>query len=124
MAYAFIDDVSDRLGRAVSDAAEIQQIETWIEDAGRLILRRIPDLATRVAAGTIDRADVVMVEAQAVVRKVKNPDGKQNERIDDYSYGLVKDAARGEVFITDDEWDLLLPIRAPRGSFSVRPAWG
>jgi len=124
MAYASIDDVTVRLGRAVSETAEQDQIDTWIEDAERLILRRFPDLSTRIATGTVAEAEVVMVEAQAVVRKVKNPDGKQNERIEDYSYGLVEAAARGEVFITDDEWALLMPTRDPRGAFSVRPKWG
>lgn len=123
MAYADVDDVAVRLGRAVSDTAEEDQIETWIGDASRLIARRIPDLAIRIAEGLVTAEDVAMVEAQAVVRKVKNPDGKQNERIDDYSYGLVEDASKAELFITDDEWAILLgTAHSGSGAFTIRPA--
>lgn len=123
MAHANVNDVAARLGRAVSDAGETDQIETWLEDVERLILRRIPDLADRITDGLVTVADIAMVEAQSVVRKVKNPDGKQNERVDDYSYGLVEDAARAELFITDDEWAILLgTVTAGSGAFTIRPA--
>lgn len=123
MAYADVDDVAVRLGRAVSDAAEEEQIEAWLDEAEQIIAGRIRDLAARIADGRITVATVALVEARAVVRKVKNPDGKQNERIDDYSYGLVEDAAKGEIFITDDEWALLLGTTASgSGAFTIRPA--
>lgn len=121
MSYAVLTDVSSRLGRTVSDAAEISQINTWLDDVEAIIKSRISDLDTRVTAGAPTEDTVVMVEAQAVVRKVKNPDGKQNERIDDYSYGLNSDASRGELFITDDEWALLLPATGTEGAFTIRP---
>lgn len=122
MSYAGITDVSARLGRAITSAAEVLQVETWIDDAERLITRRIPDLAARITSGAISADDVVRVAAQAVVRKVKNPDGKQNERIDDYSYGLVKEAAQAEIHITDEEWEILLadPASSVEGAFTIR----
>ncbi len=122
MAYATVTDVTKRLGRAVSSNDERLQITTWLNDAERLILRRIPDLEAKVEDGSICRDDVVLVEANAVFRKVKNPDGKQNERIDDYSYGLGDDAAKGEVFIADDEWSLLLSDDdGIDGAFTITP---
>jgi hypothetical protein len=38
----------------------------------RRILRRIPDLAYKVTAGDIDAADVIQVEADVVLRLVRN----------------------------------------------------
>lgn len=121
MTYATVDDVSKRLGRPITSAAEIAQVGAWLGDVGAIIRARIPDLDDRVTEGQPPQAVVVMVEASAVVRKVRNPEGKQNERIDDYSYGLSADAARGELFLTDDEWNLLLPGGSD-GAWTIRPA--
>lgn len=121
MSIASVTDVQVRLGRPITDAAEIAQISAWLGDVEALIKVRIPDLAQRVLDGLLDSEVVKLVEAQVVVRKVKNPDGKQNERIDDYSYGLTADAARGDLFLTDDEWDLLTPSATPSGAFTIRP---
>lgn len=122
MTYANVTDVSTRLGRPITDPNEVAQVEAWLGDVESLILARIPDLHDAVDAGQPTAATVVMVEATAVVRKVRNPDGKQNERIDDYSYGLSAEAARGELFLTDDEWALLLP-RSSSEAFSTRPGF-
>jgi hypothetical protein len=120
MTYANLTDVSTRLGRAISDAAEIAQVNAWLGDAQRKIERRITDLAALVTAETILEADVVQVTADAVIRKIRNPDGKVAEGADDYNYRLNADAAKGEIFITDDEWELLLPD-SPEGAFTIRP---
>ena len=120
MSYATVTDVQVRLGRPITSAAEIAQVTAWLTDVEALIKVRIPDLDQRVLAGQVDESIVSLVEAQVVVRKVKNPDGKQNERIDDYSYGLTTDAARGDLFLTDEEWALLLPVSAT-GAFTIRP---
>lgn len=122
MTYATVADVSTRLGRPITDSNEVAQVTAWLGDVEALILARIPDLAALVAAGTPTAPTVVMVEANAVIRKVKNPDGKQNERIDDYSYGLNADAARGDLFLTDAEWSLLRPA-STSGAFSTRPGF-
>ncbi|WP_062077691.1 Gp19/Gp15/Gp42 family protein [Demequina globuliformis] len=121
MTYAVLTDVSTRLGRAISDADEVAQVEAWLSDVEAIIRARVPDLDDRVTDGNPAEAVVVMVEANAVVRKVKNPDGKQNERIDDYSYGLNSDYARGDLFLTDDEWELLLPSSGSQDAFSIHP---
>lgn len=120
MSYANVTDVQVRLGRPITSSAEIAQVTAWLTDVEALIKVRIPDLDQRVVTGQIDESIVSLVEAQVVVRKVKNPDGKQNERIDDYSYGLNTDAARGDLFLTDEEWALLLPVSAT-GAFTIRP---
>ncbi|MGO1562110.1 MAG: Gp19/Gp15/Gp42 family protein [Actinomycetaceae bacterium] len=120
--YATLTDVADRLGRPISDPLEIKQVTAWISDIESIVRARVPDLDDRIADGS-PSADVVrMVVTNAVVRKSLNPTGKQNERIDDYSYGLTEDAARGELFLTDAEWDLLTPS-VMTGAFSTRPGF-
>lgn len=120
MSYANVTDVQVRLGRPITSSAEIAQVTAWLTDVEALIKVRIPDLDQRVVTGQIDETIVALVEAQVVVRKVKNPDGKQNERIDDYSYGLNADSARGDLFLTAEEWALLLPVSVG-GAFTIRP---
>lgn len=121
MAYASLTDISDRLGRPVIEADEVTQVNSWISDIEALVRSRLPRLDDLVDEDGGPTADVVrMVVANAVIRKIKNPDGKQNERIDDYSYGLTEEAARGALFLTEDEWTMLTPV-VSTGAFSVRP---
>jgi hypothetical protein len=118
--YANIADVSTRLGRPITDADEIAQVNAWIEDVEAIITARIPDLDTRVADGAPTATVVAMVVANAVIRKIKNPDGKVSEGIDDYNYRLNENSRKGELFLTDEEWALLLP-GAGEGAFTIRP---
>lgn len=120
MTYANVSDVTTRLGRSISEAAEVAQVNAWLTDVESLILTRIPDLAGRIADGSPTQAVVVMVEANAVIRKIKNPDGKVAEGIDDYNYRLNENARKGEIFLTDDEWALLMP-GVGEGAFTIRP---
>lgn len=119
MALANIETVSKRLGREIASAAEVDQVEAWIGDVEAMILARLPDVQSRIDSNVLNGAVVAAVVANAVIRKIKNPDGKQNERIDDYSYGLTAEAARGELFLTDEEWDLLSPALSSN-AFSIR----
>lgn len=109
MTYATVADVAVRLGRPIVDTAEVAQTEAYLGDVEQMIVARIPDLDEQVTNGTLPGAVVVTVESNAVVRKLRNPDGKVQERIDDYSYGFAKEAARSDLFITDEEWAMLTP---------------
>lgn len=120
--YANLTDVADRLGRPISDPLEVTQVNAWLADTEAIIRARIPDLDQRVEDGDLSADVVRMVMTNAVVRKALNPTGKQNERVDDYSYGLTEDAARGDLFLTDAEWDLITPV-AMTGAFSTRPGF-
>ena len=106
MAYASPADVADRLGRPLSEA-EQTQAPVLLEDAELLIRNRIRDLDERVAAGEILEAAVVMVEANAVARVLRNPEGFRQEQSGDYMYTLDAQVASGRLFIDDAEWRLL-----------------
>lgn len=99
------DDVSVRWGRTLTTETEL--VERRLEDAERLILKRIPDLVAQIAAGDIDVEDVKQVEAEAVLRLVRNPDGYISETDGDYTYQLSQSSASGKLRIEPDEWELL-----------------
>lgn len=100
-------DVADRFGLPV----DTQLAQVLLDDVEAIILGRIPDLLGQVAAvpPTINQAAVVKVESWAVVRYLKNPDGKYQERLDDYSFMRDRSVAAGALYISDDEWAELLP---------------
>lgn len=123
MALATITEVSTRLGREIGEGAETNQVNAWIDDVEGMIKARLPNIEERISDGDLSPLVVSAVVSNVVIRKIKNPDGKQNERIDDYSYGLTADAATGELFLTDREWDLLMPT-ASSGAFTIRPYGG
>ncbi len=117
--FATLDDVSTRLGRPITDQSEVDQVNAWIGDAESLILARVPDLVPG-APGFPSLGVVSMVVANAVIRKVRNPDGKVSEAIDDYNYRYNENARKGDLFFTDEEWALLVPA-ATSGAFTVTP---
>ena len=120
MAYATVSDVEARLGRPISDPLEVVQVEAWLDDIEALIMARIPDLADRIGDGTPTVAMVVTIEANAVIRKIQNPNGVVSEGNDVYNYRLNENARKGELFLTDQEWALLLPGGGD-GAFTITP---
>lgn len=109
MTYAVVSDVTARLGRPAT-ADETTLITTRLADAERLILKRIPDLAAQLAAvpPTIDEADVVQVEAESVLRVVRNPNGYVSETDGEYTYQLGQNSTPAALEILPSEWELIL----------------
>ncbi|MGH3760256.1 Gp19/Gp15/Gp42 family protein [Actinophytocola sp.] len=119
MSYASVADVEVRLGRPLTDA-ERDLAAVLLEDAETVIRVKIPDLDQRIADGRLRRELVVMVEANAVVRVLRNPGGFRSETAGDYSYTLDTRAAAGYLTIPDADW-YLLGVRP--GAFTIRPAF-
>ena len=117
MAYANIIDVATTLGRPITDPDEQNQINNWISKTERIISARLGDL------DRLDRQILADVISEVVARRARNPDGKRNERIDDYSYTLDAAASAVELTLTADEWARLsqdgstsgayMPVRTP-----------
>ncbi len=106
MAYATAEDVSARWTQPLDDA-EKAVVNTRLEDAELLIKARIPDLDDKVLSGEIQEGIVVMVEAEAVLRLIRNPEGYVTETDGGYSYQLSDKVASGELNIQPREWALL-----------------
>lgn len=118
MAYASVTDVTT-LWAKEPEPEVISLINRRLEQVERMILRRVPDLAAKIAAGTIDVADVVQIEADAVLRVVRDPEGYQSESDGNYSYTFDRSAAGGKLEVLDDEWTLL-GVK-PKRMFTVDP---
>ncbi|WP_206032074.1 Gp19/Gp15/Gp42 family protein [Rhodococcus sp. A14] len=98
---------------------ETALVERRLEQVERMIIRRIPDLADQITSGSIDQADVVDIEAEAVLRVVRNPDGLLSETDGAYGYQLNRETASGRLQILPEEWQTL-GIR-PSKVFSLVP---
>jgi hypothetical protein len=120
VAYATVADVEARLGRPL-EAGETTIVETRLNDVELLIRSRIPDLDARVANGTLDVEVVIMVEAEAVLRLIRNPEGYTAETDGNYSYQISVKVASGRIDILSSEW-ALLGVRA--GAYVIRPYIG
>jgi hypothetical protein len=117
VAYATVTDVQDRIARPL-DPAEQQLAETLLADAERRIRRRIKDFDQRVCDDPDFRATVVEVEANAVLRVLKNPEGFRQELEGNYQYILNAAVASGYLGILPSEW-AELGVRAPgRGTIA------
>src|SRR5690625_6864401 len=93
MAYANVQDVADRLGRPITDASEIKQVNAWISDVELIIKARIRNLDELVAGGEIDAGILTSVIAGVVVRKVQKPEGYRSttRSLDDWSETRKRD---------------------------------
>lgn len=121
MAYATAADVAALLARELT-TEEMALAERRLQQVERLILRRIPDLAEQIEAEHLDQADVTDIEAEAVYRVMRNPDGLYSEQDGQYSYQLSREAADNSLRITTEEW-LTLGVR-PSRMFSITPRPG
>jgi hypothetical protein len=117
MAYATPADVESRLGRDLTSEEEAQVTEL-LEDVEALIKLRIPDLDDKVTAGTIPERIVVMVEVNAVIRVLRNPEAYVSETDGNYSYTRSSDGASGYLEILPQEWDWLF---GGGGMFQIVP---
>ncbi|WDF34549.1 Gp19/Gp15/Gp42 family protein [Arthrobacter agilis] len=121
MPYATAPDVEARLGRTLT-VLEKAQVEAWIEDIEEQIRVRIPNLDEAIAAGNPTSALVKGIVAGAAKRAADNPKGLKSITValDDYSKTEVSAGTTAEIlFITDDEWNLLLP-GASGDAFTIR----
>lgn len=117
MAYAQASDVSARLGRTLTDD-EAAQVAALLGDVEIDIKQRIPDLDDR--AEDLDYlARVIRVEASAVARLVRNPDGYTAEGDGNYNYQINWRLSTGQLEITEKEWQLL-GVSSGVSTFDVR----
>ena len=111
MSYATVIDVATTLGRPITDQDEQNQITNWISKTERIIAARLGDL------DALDRQILADVISEVVARRARNPDGKRNERIDDYSYTLDAAASSVELTLTADEWARLSQDGSTSGAY-------
>ncbi|WP_280442933.1 Gp19/Gp15/Gp42 family protein [Nocardia brasiliensis] len=97
------EDVARWLGRALSEP-ERNLAAVLVDGAARKIMARIPDLAAKLTAGALDIETVIMVQANAVCRVLRNPDGYRSEAAGTFSYQVDSRVAAGFLAILPEEW--------------------
>lgn len=111
--------------------------QTFLDDAWVMLRRHLTvlgvDIEALIAADDLLPADertlraaVVRVIVTAVLRVMKNPDGLQQESIDDYTYKRDEAVSAGLLYFGDDELDGLIPGSGGTGrAFMIDPlaAW-
>lgn len=115
MAYATSDDVVE-LWAKEPEPEVLVLIERRLEQVERMIRRRIPDLDAKVEASETFLADLIDVEADAVLRLVRNPEGYVSETDGAYTYQLSEALNSGQLQVLDDEWMMLGVYRLSRMS--------
>ena len=107
--YADASDVATRWGKdpATLDTAVTNLINVRLGDVERMLKRRIPDLEQQVTSGDLDVEDVKQVEAEAVLRLARNPEGYLSESDGNYTYMLMQEISSGKLEILPDEWAIL-----------------
>lgn len=88
-------------------ALQSTQVASWLARLSAMVRLKLPTIDTRIIAspdlGVLARGVLV----DAVLRVLRNPDGKVQESIDDYSYRRADAVADGSLYLTEDEWALL-----------------
>ena len=117
MTLATITDVTARSLRALSDI-EKTWAETALEDVLTQIQTRFPDIEAQAVEGSVLRKMVIQVQAAAVNRVLRNPDGLLEETVDDYKKRLDKALSSGELYVSDAEFNRITSASTPTTSSS------
>lgn len=91
-----------------------------LDDAWAILLARDATIDTRLTAGTLDAALVRAVVSAMVLRVMRNPDGKRQESIDDYSWTRDEALSAGSLYVSDDELALLAAPKTGLTRGSIR----
>lgn len=116
--FATSEDV-ESAWRPLTDA-EIVVVDFYLEFISAIIRSKVSGIDDRITAGTLDGALANGVAVTAVVRYLRNPEGKRQEAIEDYSYQRDTTVSSGLLYLTDGEIALLSPRRGR--AFSIVPS--
>lgn len=124
MAYAETQEVADRLLRSLT-VAEDTAAAAFLDDIEAQILSRFPTILE--STDPVRLRILVAVEAAAVVRVLRNPEGLRQwqESIDDHSRSGTVDSAgsTGALYLTDAEWASLRPAGTQSDAFTITPSY-
>lgn len=97
-------------------AQETTNATAFLNDAWAILIARRPTLEADMTAGTVSSANVTRVVVAMVLRVLRNPDGKLEESIDDYSYRRDSAMSTGGLYVSPDELADLTPGRKRQSS--------
>lgn len=104
---ATVTDIEDRW-RSLSDDEKVVA-HTFLDDAWWLLTSRLPSLESNQTAGTVSDRNVVRVLASMVIRVLRNPEGYEDEALDDWRGRRSALTSSGVLHLTADEAASLTP---------------
>lgn len=123
---ATIVDLEARSFRTLT-ASEKLVGATLLDDAWAIVLGAKPNVADRLDAVPVDpmfEALVVQTLAAMVLRVLSNPEGKLEERQDDYQYRLDSAISTGSLYLSESEFTRLSEgDDASHGAWTIRPTY-
>lgn len=110
-------------GLTISDD-EMDAITHLIRKAEARLVARVPRLEDRIAAGTLSSDIVKGVVEDMVLQTVRNPEGYASDGAGGVTSSYFRNAASGEVNMTRDHLELLMPTQLSFGSITIGvPSW-
>lgn len=120
-------DLQSRSFRELNPS-ELAVGSTLLGDAWAMIVSAIPSVESRLDAEPpqpLFRSLVVQTLCAMVLRVLNNPDGKLEERHDDYQYRLDSAVSTGALYLSDAEYGRLTEgDNVSTGAFTIRPKYG
>jgi hypothetical protein len=99
--------VSTDLEASYEGELDLDNLDEWyqekIDEAVRLLIRKVPTVVARMAAGSIDPDFVKDKVVGAVLRVLRDPEGIKSESEGNYSYDRNPIVASGNIWYTKDE---------------------
>jgi hypothetical protein len=116
-ALATTDDVADRWQPLTG--SQVRAASAMLDQISALVRLRQPGIDEEMAADVNLAVVVRGTVAGAVLRVLRNPDGKVQESIDDYAYRRADAVADGALYLTDREWASFSPPVVLPGAYVV-----
>lgn len=123
-AFATIPDVEKRLKVSITDQADIDQMNAFLDDVSALIRKRRPRINLWIANGLLDAEWVRAVTCQVVARLLNSYEmgaGVESETYPEWSYRLSKAAAAGLTLTDAELCDLTPETEGYARAFSIHP---
>src|SRR5690349_18981161 len=99
--------VSTDLEASYEGELDLENLDEWyqekLDEAVRLLVRKVPTVVARMAAGSIDPDFVKDKVVGAVLRVLRDPEGIKSETEGNYSYDRNPIVASGNIWYTKDE---------------------
>lgn len=104
---AAITDVTNSFERPLT-TDEQRVVPAWLNLAWSRFKKAIPGVEARMmlpedASGFVDIADVALVLAEMVIRRLRNPDALRTWNDDTYGQTIDKELSSGKIYVTEDE---------------------
>lgn len=108
------------------DASLGNYYQAKIDEAVRLLMRKVPNLPARITHGEVDPDLVTDIIVRAVLRVVRNADGAESENAGGYGYKLNPMVASGDIWFPDTDLSLITDpyLDLPRAvRITSSPGW-